>query len=98
MQTPYWSSLLNNRTRGRRGLASARAPAAGAAILAACGGGSDKASSPEEHGQLLSRSGDESNNATRGAVSKTIGTRHSSGVMEPPNTGTGALSVVANTY
>jgi hypothetical protein len=43
----YWTSVLDSRVTRRRGMAAVAGAGAGAAFLAACGGGSESKSTPK---------------------------------------------------
>jgi ABC-type transport system substrate-binding protein len=69
MASNYWSNMLEQRLSRRRALVATGATAAGAAFLAACGGGNDKGGTSDETG-FLSKPEDTTNVAKRGGVSK----------------------------
>ena len=55
MDANYWDSTLQTRTNRRRLIAASSMGLAGAALLAACGGGSDGPSGPKDTSGLLTQ-------------------------------------------
>lgn len=74
MTKNYWSSSLARRIGRRQALAASGVTAIGAALLVACGGGTDAPRTPKDASGLLTQPVDTSNRARRGGILKRNGT------------------------
>src|SRR6266511_4308859 len=70
MASNYWSTMLEQRLNRRRALVATGATAAGAAFLAACGGGKEGGDGTPDKSGLLSEPEDTTKRAKRGGTSK----------------------------
>src|SRR5436190_2149303 len=76
MSTDYWARTLQQRIGRRRGLAASGAFGVGAALLAACGGGSDSSSNgkgAKADSSLVAKPEDTFKQAKSGGVLKDVG-------------------------
>ena len=70
MSGTYWSTLTTSRLTRRRALAASGALGTGAALLAACGGGSSDGTGSGDKASLLAKPVDTGKEAKRGVVNK----------------------------
>jgi len=96
MSANYWSNVLTQRVSRRRALVSTGATAVGAALLAACGGGSDEPQKVDKE-SVIAKFVDTSKSATKGGIWQTYMARSS--ITFDPQVGTTAdLAHAAHAY